>query len=112
MAITLFCCVVNQRSCQNAVKFPQPRDTRGGEGGVAKEKGQQREAGEDKDISVGSSPDAGLLQDIPLDQQGEWGRSKLLSAGKELSAQLVAKVDLLALHHVAEQHLQNVQGAC
>ena len=67
MVITLFRRVVGQRSRQNAVKFPGPGDTRGGEGGVAKEKGQRREAGEDEDRSVVPSPDAGLLRDIPLD---------------------------------------------
>jgi hypothetical protein len=56
--------------CLNAVDFPRPRDTQGGEGGVAKEKGRRREAGEDEDGSALPSPDVGLLRYIPPDQQG------------------------------------------
>ena len=75
LAIPLFRRVVRQRSRQNAVEFPWPRDTQGGEGGVAKEMGRRRKAGEDKDGSAVPSPDVGLLQYISPDRQGEWGGS-------------------------------------
>ena len=38
MAIILFCRVVGQRSCQNAVKLPRPHDTQGREGVLQKKR--------------------------------------------------------------------------
>jgi hypothetical protein len=106
LAIPLFRRVVRQCSRLSAVEFPRPRDTQGGEGGVAKEKGQQREAGEDEDGSAVPSPDVGLLRYIPPDQQGEWGGGDLGGESRlhNWSPKLIFRLYSMALNNAYKMY--------